>query len=44
MVPYSIVRVKMPKPPKHHGTRSRMYTSTSLRRLGLIPWHTSGFQ
>ncbi len=39
-----IARSPAPRPPKHHGTAYRMYTTTSTRRLGMISWYTSGFQ
>ena len=44
MYGFPIIRRTAPRPPKHHGTAYRMYTSTSHRRLGLISWYTTGFQ
>ena len=40
-----IIRSKEPRPQyKHPGVASPLFASTSLLRLDLVLWYTSGFQ
>lgn len=40
-----IIRDKVPRPQyKHPGVASPLFASTSILRLGLVTWYTSGFQ
>lgn len=39
-----IIRNKAPRPQKKLNMESGIISSTSLLRLDLVPWYTSGFQ